>query len=304
MYNIVSFEQKVNLLTEDKLKILEFNGVKFPVTFECLKCHNITTVKKGEVLVRKGKTFQCPHCHNSKERVTKENYQKIIKAAKEHKIEVLEYSNTGTVAKFKCLKCEQEFTREPLRFLKNQRCPYCESRCLSIPLEMFKKELSALSEYEIVDEHQYKNLHEKILIRHECGFIWKVVPSKLLAESTHCPKCSKRVSKGEKKIQAWLEENKIAFIPQWSQNIEGHVLFFDLYVPKWNTAIEFQGEQHFKPVDYFGGEDGFKIRRLYDNYKKEWCKNNNINLLEISWYDYERIEEILEAQRLTQLQVK
>jgi len=59
--------------------------------------------------------------------------------------------------------------------------------------------------------------------------------------------------------------------------------------------VECQGEQHYKAVDEFGGEWQFKNQVKNDNKKREYCKKNNIQLIEISYKDkkYERIEEIL-----------
>ena len=47
---------------------------------------------------------------------------------------------------------------------------------------------------------------------------------------------------------------------------------FDFYLPNINTCIEYDGEQHFLPVEYFGGEDAFNRQVTYDNIKNEWCK--------------------------------
>lgn len=299
MYNISNFEQKVNEITKDKIKILEFTGVKKPVSFECLECHNITKVNKGEVLLRKGKTYQCPFCHYPKESTTKACLQKLLYLAQKTNKKVISFTKVGESARFLCECCNNTFSREPARFLKNQKCPICESRCVSIPLAQFKKELLAYgSDYDIVNESQYKNLHEKILFRHKCGFIWKAKPTSVLSGRSHCPKCSKGISHGEAKIKKYLDNQKIQYIPQWERMIKGHFLFFDFFLPKDNLVIEFQGEQHYKSVDWFGGEEAFQTRKKYDGYKKDWCKENNIILLEISYRDINRIEEILKVQRL------
>lgn len=54
--------------------------------------------------------------------------------------------------------------------------------------------------------------------------------------------------------------------------------------------IEFDGEQHFNPVDFFGGEEKFKIQQERDNNKNEYCKNNNIPLLRIPYSDYDKLD--------------
>lgn len=53
----------------------------------------------------------------------------------------------------------------------------------------------------------------------------------------------------------------------------------DIFIPKLNIAIEYQGEQHFAPVGYFGGEETFKKNIERDNRKRELCRINNCNLI-------------------------
>ena len=47
--------------------------------------------------------------------------------------------------------------------------------------------------------------------------------------------------------------------PKWLEGQE-----FDIYIPELKLAIEYMGEQHYKPVDYFGGEEAFK--KVVENY--------------------------------------
>lgn len=298
MYNINTFEEKANSLTEDRIKILEFNGVKSPCKFVCLKCGQTQDVKKGEVLVRKGKTYQCQFCHTSREGITKANYQKLLDAAEKADKEVTLFTKTGKIAIFKCKKCNGEFSREPLRFLKNQSCPMCESRVRPLSIELVKKQLKEKGDFSFVDESQYSTLHSKVLLRHGCGFIWSVSLSKILNDNSYCPKCSKKVSKGERAILKFLDKNQIVYIYQWKRLIDGRNHFFDFYLPDNNLVIEFQGEQHYTPVNYFGGEEAYKARIKRDDLKRAWCKENDIRMLEISWKELNKIPEILEAQRL------
>ena len=54
----------------------------------------------------------------------------------------------------------------------------------------------------------------------------------------------------------------------------------DIYVPSLKTAIEFQGVQHYHPVDFFGGEEALKQRQELDEQKKRLCMENDIRLIE------------------------
>lgn len=56
---------------------------------------------------------------------------------------------------------------------------------------------------------------------------------------------------------------------------------FDIWIPEINTAIEYQGIQHDKPIDFFGGEKGFKENLERDKLKRKKCEENNIHLIEI-----------------------
>ena len=53
----------------------------------------------------------------------------------------------------------------------------------------------------------------------------------------------------------------------------------DFFINDANIAIECQGIQHFVPIDFFGGENGFAYSKKRDNKKKNLCKSNNIEIL-------------------------
>lgn len=53
----------------------------------------------------------------------------------------------------------------------------------------------------------------------------------------------------------------------------------DIFVPRLNLAIEYQGEQHFRPVKHFGGEEGFQEIVKRDQRKRELLEKHNITLI-------------------------
>ena len=59
-------------------------------------------------------------------------------------------------------------------------------------------------------------------------------------------------------------------------------LKLDFFLPKYNIAIEVQGEQHFKPFDRFGGERGLSEQIERDDIKRRLCKDNGIKLFYIT----------------------
>lgn len=54
----------------------------------------------------------------------------------------------------------------------------------------------------------------------------------------------------------------------------------DLYIPSLRTAIEYQGIQHYLPVEFFGGEDALTQRQELDAQKKVLCEANDVRLIE------------------------
>jgi len=72
----------------------------------------------------------------------------------------------------------------------------------------------------------------------------------------------------------------------------------DVYIPSLKLGIEYQGRQHYDPVEFFGGEEGLRYRQELDAKKRMLCKENNILLIEFK-YD-ETIEENVVLEKIQQ----
>ena len=74
--------------------------------------------------------------------------------------------------------------------------------------------------------------------------------------------------------------------------IVGYVMNFQIW--KYNIAIEYNGEQHYKPIARFGGVLGYNKTVERDSYKLEKCKANNCKLYVLR-YDYKNddLQEII-----------
>lgn len=131
----------------------------------------------------------------------------------------------------------------------------------------------------------------------ECGKKDVIVSVDSLRNGQESCGCS--FSKGEDKIERWLINNNFNYHKQYQfSDLIGkkNPLRFDFAVFKENKIyclIEYQGEQHYQVVDTFDGEKGFERCRLHDEKKRNYCENNGIYLLEIPYWDYTNINEIL-----------
>jgi hypothetical protein len=97
--------------------------------------------------------------------------------------------------------------------------------------------------------------------------------------------CLEGKSLGERLIKDILTESEVDFIQQKRFDDCKHVLTlpFDFYLPNYNTCIEFDGIQHFQPIEFFGGEDEFNRLKINDAIKTEYCELNNINLIRLPY---------------------
>lgn len=97
---------------------------------------------------------------------------------------------------------------------------------------------------------------------------------------------------GEENIETILKNNHMSFNSEYvfldlRSDRDGY-LRYDFAVLDSNNSpirlIEFDGEQHFKPVDMFGGEEKFKILQHNDQLKNQYALSHNIPLVRIPYY--------------------
>lgn len=60
---------------------------------------------------------------------------------------------------------------------------------------------------------------------------------------------------------------------------------FDIYIPLLNIAIEYNGHQHYTPIEHFGGTLGLQYTQEHDELKRQKCKDNGCQLYELK-YNY------------------
>lgn len=71
---------------------------------------------------------------------------------------------------------------------------------------------------------------------------------------------------------------------------------YDVFIAGLNIAIEYQGKQHFEPVEFFGGEDAYKKTVERDILKKQLSTKHGINLVYINYW--EEISEKLLTEKI------
>lgn len=101
-------------------------------------------------------------------------------------------------------------------------------------------------------------------------------------------------SSGEIKIRQILENANLNFQKQYRvKNEDGEVMVFDFVIFDDNNkiikCIEYNGQQHYHPVDFFGGQAAFERQKTRDARKADYCRTHSIILQEIPYTSYDSI---------------
>lgn len=101
---------------------------------------------------------------------------------------------------------------------------------------------------------------------------------------------------GEILIENFLKEFNIEYEKQKTfhgcKNIQN--LRFDFYLPEYKLCIEYDGEFHYMPFDFAGGETGLKTQQERDKIKNTFCKKEGLNLLRIPYFKKNLIKDIIQ----------
>lgn len=193
--------------------------------------------------------------------------------------------------------CGNVYEVSPDKFIGGRRCPKCNGGIKLTNNEFVNKVEEIFGdEYTVIGN--YVNNHTNVEILHRnCGYKFNVLPLNFLREMSGCHKCN--CSKGERKIQHILEKFEVNYKIQYTfEKLRGEKnrpfpFDFVVFLKDRTIAIEYDGEQHFHEVNFFGGNDKFKKQQESDKKKKIFCDNSGIELIRIPYYDYNKIEIIL-----------
>lgn len=244
-------------------------------------------------------------CQICAQRDLKMSKEVFIRRAKEVHGDKYDYSkvvyiNTNTKVEIIC-PIHGSFWVTPAAHLHGYSCKKCANENKKYSTEEFIEKAREIHgdyyDYSKVIYTGHRKKVEVICPIHGSFFI----EARKLLQGKGCPLCNRIISTGENKIKKWLELNNFKYTIY--QTFEGlkdkRSLNVDIYLPENNLAIEYQGEHHYKAVQFKGipkekAEENFKEVLKHDKIKEEYFKNSNINLLCIHYCDYNNIDEILE----------
>ena len=248
----------------------------------------------------------CPKCAGVVKPTTEEFIAKVKQI--NPNIEILkDYVNANTKIRCKCRIDGYEWEVRPYSLLNGIGCPKCgyktSAQKQSRTYEEFINKLHKVNP-NIIVLGDYINTYTKIKCKcTKCEHEWEAQPKNLL-HGIGCPKCN--TSKGEKRIAQYLDNLGIDYIYDmgYFKNLvstSGRLLRPDFIIPSLKIWIEYDGEQHFEPVNFRGCmskeqiQEKFEYIQQNDQIKDQYAKANNWILVRIPYYDYDNIEQILAA---------
>lgn len=276
----IAFKRSGECLSE------EYINSKHKLTFKCKLGHVWDAIPEN---IKNNKAW-CPICGDSLPLTIEEMKTLAIERGGECLSE--KYINNHTDLIWKCDK-GHTWSAVPNRIKSAKTwCPECNGDKKKTIEEMG---IIAKSRNGKCLSLEYVGVHEKLLWECENKHQWEASCHSVL-KNNWCSKC--KSSNGEKAIRFYLERNNIEYIFQkgYEDCKNKYMLRFDFYLPNSNILIEFDGKQHYAPINHFGGNKSFEETQMNDKIKNKYCEENNIKLIRIPFYEKRRINSILEFE--------
>lgn len=138
----------------------------------------------------------------------------------------------------------------------------------------------------------YVNLHSRLAVRcPKHGWFAQRASAHLRGHG--CAKCSS--SRGERRIRYVLRQLGHDFVEQarFPECRDRRPLPFDFYLPHLRTLIEYDGQQHYRKSERWGGHDQLECTQRHDAIRNRFAAEHGYRLIRIPYWQFDQIEEIL-----------
>ena len=296
--------KKIEEINPD-IELLEpYENMSKRIKCRCKKHDYISTKSVQEILLGRG----CKYCGAEKlsEQHFLSNEEVQLRVYQKHPhIKLLYYDGIHSKdSLWLCTKHNKQFNK----VLSQMLCAD-ESGCDECYKERMRRDFAYTQEEFVVKLKQthpdlelvseYINMTTPVVIyckAHDHKF--QTMPQDVLSRISCCPKSFK----------TYKEEYMCSLIESWGYDIERqysfdeckdiNILKFDCYLTKYNTVIEYDGENHYFPVK-FGTQSWdeavkkHEYTKKHDEIKNNYCIKNHINLIRVPYFEFENIDSFL-----------
>jgi very-short-patch-repair endonuclease len=241
----------------------------------------------------------CPSCGQEQRAKSKKfTNEDFIKKSQLVHGDRYDYSDTVYIgAKHKVtIRCRKHglFEQKAMSHMLGMKCMECwnDERALTQE-EFLQRAFRVHGDRYKYDAVKYVNYETKICIKCEKhGYFWQLPGVHL--EDKGCKECKNSI--GEAKLSLLFKLMNLGYVTEIrfpTCRADSYTLPFDFYLAMHNLLVEFDGDQHFKVVKLWGGDEGFRKRIHHDIVKDNWCRANGKFLLRVSYEDINNLEEII-----------
>lgn len=193
-----------------------------------------------------------------------------------------------------CIICPEhgEFWQTPNKHLMKRGCPKCKNNLIKLIKSSNSQEFIEKSKTVHGDKYDYSktnyiNNSTKVCITCPIhGEFWQIPSNHLQGKG--CYICNGFNCNSEYRLYNSIKDyfNECEIIYQYKDKNMFNGLSIDIFLPKYNIAIEYQGTQHFYPSNAYGGFKTFIKQIERDEIKRDICLSNNITLFYFTYKKY------------------
>lgn len=281
------------IVSAKNIKRLEpFDGVKVKHKWQCLICQNEWASTLDSI---KNVNTGCPSCHDvawSDEEIDRALVGRNIKRMDD-------YAKGTQHRKWQCLICNKEWFAIVSKVLnKKTGCPECFKQSKTLNDDLIDAKLKE-QDRGIIRAELYpgKNYIKMAWTNQECGHTWQASAHNILDNWGNCDICNEK-NVNEKLVYSLLLHSSINFeyqkrLQHINNKYPNYIL--DFYIPNSNMIIEYNGDQHYKPVKFSSlTTDAQSFARFQNQIKRDQaleiiCQKDNIKLI---WIDGRKLRAI------------
>lgn len=268
------------------------------------KCKNVNHKEwRASLYCVKNLNRWCKGCSaDERSRVHKiKRLQVAINTAKEKGGRCLstEYIGKNTKMLWKCSVSSHPSWRTSISVVVNDNCwcPECgnesSSKKMRLKDGLHQAKSIAKKNGGLCLSTEYINNGSKLKWKCVCKNEWLATLSSVKTLNTWCPLCRKSVSKKQEQILKIIRNIYPDYTTHsnyrefnWLRSKAN--LEIDIFVEDIRLAIEYDGEQHFTPIDFFGGEKAYYERRKMDELKDKLIKDNGNHVAYFIRFNYKQ----------------
>ena len=221
----------------------------------------------------------CPKCQYKNSRKKIEDFIEDSKIDERNiSIDKDSFIGMDKYAIFMCKECGFKWNAKPSKIQQGQGCPKCAKHIPLTTEDFIEKANKIHNNKFIYSKTNIIRMSKKVIITCPKHGDFEQEPFRHL-KGEGCPICKE--SKLEKQMAKILEKNNIKFERNKKYPFlkNDYCLSYDFYLPEYNILIECQGRQHFKSINFFGGNIAFERQQINDHLKYNFAINNNIKIL-------------------------